>query len=223
MSLVGPSGCGKSTLLRLIAGLDTDYSGQIELGGRRILGPHPGVGVVFQEPRLMPWLSVRQNIAFAIGRSAECLLRADALAEQMGLGHALHELPKNLSGGMAQRCAIARALITKPQVLLMDEPFTALDAFTRMHLQDLTLSVWEAFRTTIVLVTHDIDEALYLSDRVVVMRPGGVKAEIAVELPRPRERKSAAIVSLERSVLTHFDLRVPAATEIETLRALGSP
>lgn len=206
VSLIGPSGCGKSSLLRIVAGLDREYTGQVQIGGAALTGPSPDVGVVFQEPRLFPWLNVRRNIAFALKERDDA--RVAALAAQVGLEHALDRLPKELSGGMAQRCAIARALITRPRLLLMDEPFSALDAFTRMHLQDLILSIWQQYRTSILLVTHDIDEAVYLSDRVVVMsdRPASVKAVIDIELPRPRERRSEELVALTRRVLAELDV-----------------
>lgn len=201
VSLLGPSGCGKSTLLRMVAGLDTRYSGHVLLDGAPIQGPSTQVGVVFQEARLFPWLSVRKNIAFGLKEPGED--RVIQLAHQVGLGDFLDCLPRQLSGGMAQRCAIARALVTRPRILLMDEPFSALDAFTRMHLQDITLSLWRQAGTTLLLVTHDIDEALYLSDRIIVMseRPGRIKAEVTIDQPRPRPRSSAAMHPLKDRIL----------------------
>src|SRR5690606_30055886 len=190
VSLLGPSGCGKSTLLRIVAGLDREYAGSVALDGEEVHGPTTRVGVVFQEPRLFPWLTVRRNIGFGLKEADPA--RVEELAREVGLQDYLESLPRQLSGGMAQRCAIARALVTKPRVLLMDEPFSALDAFTSMRLQEVTLGLWRQVGTTLVLVTHDVDEALYLSDRVVIMseRPGRIKTEVTIDLPRPRERAS---------------------------------
>ncbi len=205
VSLIGPSGCGKSSLLRIVAGLDTEYEGDVLVGGHPVRSPSSDVGVVFQEPRLFPWLSVRRNIAFGLKDTND--RQIEELAEHVGLAAFINALPKELSGGMAQRCAIARALIRRPRLLLMDEPFSALDAFTRMHLQDLVLEIWQEYQTTMLLVTHDIDEALYLSDRVVVLsdRPGHIKADIEVGLPRPRTRKSDESLALARRVFEELD------------------
>jgi sulfonate transport system ATP-binding protein len=203
VSLVGPSGCGKSTLLRIAAGLDRQFTGEMTAAGDPIQGPNPKVGVVFQEPRLMPWLSVRANISFGV-RGQIDPVAVESVAEQVGLSDFLDVLPRQLSGGMAQRVAIARGLITEPAVLLLDEPFSAVDAFTRMHLQDLLLSIIAKRKATMLMVTHDVDEALYLSDRVIVMspRPGRIQAEIPVRLPRPRDRRSPLLSSLRSEVLT---------------------
>lgn len=205
VSVVGPSGCGKSTLLRLVAGLDRPGSGSLLLDDQVITGPSPRVGVIFQEPRLFPWLTVAQNVAFGLpgGRPDErvvTLLRAVGL-EEFGVA-----LPRQLSGGMAQRVAIARALATRPEVLLLDEPFSAVDAFTRMHLQDLLLAIWQQERTTILLVTHEVDEALYLSDRVLVLsgRPARLRADARVEMARPRDRRSPHLGRLKARVLTEL-------------------
>lgn len=205
VSLIGPSGCGKSSLLRIVAGLDPDYRGTLRVADKDVVGPMTDVGVVFQEPRLFPWLTVRQNIGF--GQKNGMRNQIEHLAWQVGLGAFLDRLPKELSGGMAQRCAIARALISRPRLLLMDEPLSALDAFTRMHLQDLILDVWQEYGTSILMVTHDIDEALYLSDRIIVMtdRPGKVKAEIPITLERPRDRQSDVLVALERIIMNELD------------------
>lgn len=194
VAVIGPSGCGKSTVLRLIAGLDSPTAGTVEVAGHRVDGPDRSVGLVFQEPRLMPWLTVEQNVAFGLedrDRSREVVSEA---IDRVGLGSFSHSLPKELSGGMAQRTAIARALVTKPPVLLLDEPFSALDAFTRVDLQDHLLDVWDWYRPTTFLVTHDIDEALTLADRVVVFggTPGSVRAQLVVDLPRPRDRTARA-------------------------------
>ena len=211
VAVIGPSGCGKSTLLRLAAGLDTRYHGEIAVGDEKICGPHPAVGLVFQEPRLFPWLDVAKNVAFGLrDRSSEhaAALVRDAL-EAVDLAPFASALPKELSGGMAQRVALARALVTEPQVLLLDEPFSALDAFTRMRLQDHLLAAWERYRPTLVLVTHDLDEAVYLADRVFVLgeRPGRVIDVIPVTSPRPRDRRDGALAALRVALLeaVHLD------------------
>ncbi len=213
LAVVGPSGCGKSTLLRLIAGLDTRYHGEIRVGDEKVCGPHPAIGLVFQEPRLFPWLTVAQNVAFGLrereGAQARALV-VDAL-EAVGLTQFAGSLPKELSGGMAQRTALARSLVTRPQVLLLDEPISALDAFTRMRLQDHLLAAWEHYRPTLVLVTHDLDEAVYLADRVMVFgeRPGRPIDVIPVAPERPRDRRDAALGAIRIALLEalHLDRR----------------
>jgi sulfonate transport system ATP-binding protein len=216
VSLVGPSGCGKSTLLRIVAGLDRAFTGQVAVGGRPVTCPSPEVGVVFQEPRLMPWLTVAENIAFGTeGVSPWNPVVAEA-ARQVGLGDFLKAYPRQLSGGMAQRCAIARALLPRPSVLLLDEPFSALDAFTRMNLQDLLLDLAATRGTTMLLVTHDVDEALYLSDRVLVLaaHPGRVEEELAVGLPHPRDRRDARFGALRARILTRLmELQTDSAAD----------
>jgi sulfonate transport system ATP-binding protein len=212
VAIVGTSGCGKSTLLRLIGGLDHPTEGEVRIGGRVVDGPHPDVGFVFQEPRLMPWLELKDNVTFGLSgdRNARTA-RAQTLLEEVGLGEFASALPQALSGGMAQRAAIARALATEPAVLLLDEPFSALDAFTRAALQDHLLAVWERHRPTMVLVTHDIEEALALADRVVVMRgrPGRINREITLCDPRPRKRSSPRFQALKDEILDALNL-VPA-------------
>ncbi len=192
VALLGPSGCGKSTLLRIAAGLDKDFQGSVTRAGE-LSGQHNvtggGVAFVFQEPRLMPWLTVAQNVGFADGDRADRVWISQLL-EEVGLAGWEDSLPKQLSGGMAQRVAIARGLYSRPRVLLLDEPFSAVDAFTRMKLQDLLLSLAQQHQISLLLVTHDIDESLYLGDRVLVMgsRPGNIRNTILVDLPQPRQR-----------------------------------
>ncbi|MDB5080942.1 MAG: hypothetical protein JWP00_2866 [Chloroflexi bacterium] len=208
ISLLGPSGCGKSTLLRLVAGLDPVHQGQIKVKDLPITAPGRQVGLMFQEPRLFPWLNVRDNVAFGLAPSRKDTkdkFVAELLAE-VGLTEAADLLPRQLSGGMAQRVALARALAGEPEVLLLDEPFSALDAFNRMRLQDLVLKIWQDYRPTMLMVTHDIEEALYLSDRVVVLgeKPAGVREIIEVKLPRPRNRSDAHLVKLRSQLLTEL-------------------
>ena len=210
VAVVGPSGCGKSTLLRLIAGLDTRYSGEIRVADTLVCGPDPRVGLVFQEPRLFPWLSVRDNVAFGLRDATSPRARAlvaDTLAV-VGLTSFADALPKQLSGGMAQRAALARALVTEPQVLLLDEPFSSLDAFTRMRLQDHLVAAWQRYRPTLVLVTHDLDEAVYLADRVVLLseRPGRVQDVLRVAPERPRDRRDADLLGLRVALLEALHL-----------------
>ncbi|MET0334589.1 MAG: ABC transporter ATP-binding protein [Rhizobacter sp.] len=193
VTLVGASGCGKSTLLRVIAGLDTDAAGSVWLNGNRCTGLTPEIRVIFQEPRLFPWLTVAQNVAFDLGDGGRHDPRVASLLEEVGLDGLGNALPKQLSGGQAQRVAIARGLFVRPSLLLLDEPFSAVDAFTRMKLQDLLLQVAHTHGVTVLMVTHDIDEAVHVSDRVLVMEanPGRVRADLAIDLPRPRERDHA--------------------------------
>lgn len=205
-TIIGSSGCGKSTLLRLAAGLDTPTTGEVRIGSHVVDGPGADVGVVFQEPRLMPWLTVEENVRFGLSRLPKSEARglASEAIERVGLGGFAASLPRQLSGGMAQRVAIARAFVVKPPVLLLDEPFSALDAFTRLDLQDHLLELWEWYRPTLVIVTHDIDEAAALADRIVVMagNPGHVAAAIPVDLRRPRVRTDGGFHDLRDRVLT---------------------
>jgi ABC-type nitrate/sulfonate/bicarbonate transport system ATPase subunit len=211
VALVGPSGCGKSTLLRLIAGLDLPDSGQLQVGDELISGPNAERGLVFQDPNLFPWLTVRRNIE--AGLVARGVLHAqrhevDEFMRLVDLESFANAYPHHLSGGMAQRVALARALINHPKVLLLDEPLGALDAFTRMRMQDEVLRLWQARRTTMLLVTHDIDEAIYMSDRIVIMtqRPGKIERVIPIALDRPRDRSSSGFLHLRSEILEllHF-------------------
>ncbi|HHY91762.1 MAG TPA: ABC transporter ATP-binding protein [Firmicutes bacterium] len=192
ITLLGPSGCGKSTLLRIIAGLEEPSAGEVLLDGRPITGPGPERGMVFQSYTLFPWLTVRANIEFGLElKGVPRAERQQIVARYLkliGLTGFEQALPKNLSGGMKQRVAIARALANDPEVLLMDEPFGALDAQTRMVMQEVLLTAWEESKKTILFVTHDVEEAVFLADKVFVMtaRPGQIKAILDVRLPRPR-------------------------------------
>ena len=211
VSLIGPSGCGKSTLLRLIAGLDTPDSGELLVGSDPINEPSAERGLVFQDPNLFPWLTVRRNIE--AGLVARGVLRekrneVDEFMRLVGLEAFADAYPHHLSGGMAQRVALARALINHPKVLLLDEPLGALDAFTRMRLQDEVLRLWENRRTTMLLVTHDIDEAIYMSDCILVMTPapGRIDRKIEIRLSRPRDRTSESFLRLRSDILEHLHL-----------------
>jgi len=211
VSLIGPSGCGKSTLLRLIAGLDSPDSGQLWVGSEAIHEPSAERGLVFQDPNLFPWLTVRHNIEAGLVARGVLHEKRDEVEEFMrlvGLETFGQAYPHHLSGGMAQRVALARALINHPKILLLDEPLGALDAFTRMRMQDEVLRLWEARGTTVLLVTHDIDEAIYMSDRIVILtpRPGSIERIIAVDLPRPRQRNSAGFLRLRSDILEFLHL-----------------
>jgi sulfonate transport system ATP-binding protein len=223
VSLVGTSGCGKSTLLRMISGLDVPTIGHVYIGRERVTAPHPTVGIIFQEPRLMPWLTVKQNIQFGLERRSlqEKEQITARLLDRVGLTEFANALPRQLSGGMAQRVAIARALITNPSILLLDEPFSALDAFTRVKLQDHLLKIWDYDRPTMILVTHDIEEALVLSDRVIVLRgnPGRIHQEYRLDLPRPRKRTDSYFQHWKEQILNALDL----STEERATTAYTSP
>jgi sulfonate transport system ATP-binding protein len=209
VAVIGGSGCGKSTLLRIMAGLEAGTVGAVTVDGDRVRAPHPRIGLIFQEPRLLPWLTVAQNIAFGIESlpEAEQADRVERLLDKVGLAGYGHRWPRELSGGQGQRVAIARALAAEPSVLLLDEPFSALDAFTRQDLQDHLLELWAESRPTVVLVTHDIEEALLLGDRVIVMRPspGRVATQISVSLPRPRNRLAPGFEAEKLVVLKALD------------------
>lgn len=208
LSIVGSSGCGKSTLLRIISGLDTEYTGTITIDGKKVTGAGLDRGIVFQEPRLLPWLTVQENMEFALqkGNRAEKQRIITDYLELVGLTGFEKAYPSQLSGGMAQRVAIARALVNRPQILLLDEPFGALDALTRLKLQKEFLGIWEQEKTTLVMVTHDIEEAVYMGDRIVVMsdRPGTIKKEFVADLPKPRDRSNGAFLRLKREIYREF-------------------
>ncbi|CCB66613.1 ABC transporter ATP-binding protein [Hyphomicrobium sp. MC1] len=208
-SIVGSSGCGKSTLLRLLAGLDRPSTGTVWIDGKELNSPHPAVGVIFQEPRLMPWLTVRQNVGFGLShlRSNERRDRIDTVLERVGLLDYGQRWPRELSGGQSQRVSIARALVMQPTVLLLDEPFSALDAFTRVELQEHLLELWAGSKLTLVIVTHDIEEAVALGSRLFVLKPhpGRVATIFEVRLERPRDRISARFGEEKRKVLAALD------------------
>jgi sulfonate transport system ATP-binding protein len=206
VAIVGASGCGKTTLLRLIAGLDTNYTGEITLRGEKIIGTGSERGIVFQEHRLLPWLSLWDNIAIALDNAPLSASEKNAaIAAQLhlvGLAGFEKSWPSALSGGMAQRAAIARALVARPAILLLDEPLGALDAITRMRLQEELLQIWQRGGVSMILVTHDVEEAVFLSQKIVVMdgKPGRVTANITVDLPTPRDRSSAEFGAIKRQV-----------------------
>lgn len=212
IGLLGTSGCGKSTVLRAISGLDDGYDGEIGINGKKTKEVHDETGFIFQEPRLLPWLTVIENIIFGLkGKKQENLKRAKQYLANVGLSDCGHLYPRQLSGGMAQRVAIARALVTSPEILLLDEPFSALDAFTKMQLQDLLLDIWKMYQSTLVLVTHDVDEALYLCDRVIILRgqPGEIVKEITIDEKRPRQRGSRDLAELKTEILESLELNTP--------------
>jgi NitT/TauT family transport system ATP-binding protein len=193
VAIIGPSGCGKSTVLRILAGLVPPTAGDVEVSGRRVRGPGPDTATVFQSPGLMPWRTVRDNVTLALEFAklprAERRDRADAYIDLVGLHDFADHHPRELSGGMQQRVGLARALAVEPTVLLMDEPFGALDAITRTQMQDELLRIWEQTRKTVVFITHAIEEAVLLADRVIVMGQGDIAHEVLVDLPRPRSRQ----------------------------------
>lgn len=211
--ILGPSGCGKSTLLNAVAGFVSPTTGTIQVDGETILNPGPDRGMVFQQHSLFPWKSVVDNIAFGphlAGHSkAECGSIANTMLAMIGLSHAAKKLPGELSGGMQQRVGIARALANYPSVLLMDEPFGALDAQTRLMMQESLLNIWSEFSTTVLFVTHDVEEAIFLADRILIMSasPGVIIADLKVGLERPRKPEistSDKFVELKRRCLSHI-------------------
>jgi sulfonate transport system ATP-binding protein len=223
-SIVGTSGCGKSTLLRLIVGLDQDYEGAILLDGQSIRGPGLERGMVFQEHRLFPWLTVAENVEVGLAASSLRLPERRALVADhirlVGLQGFERAYPHELSGGMAQRAAIARALVNKPDILLLDEPLGALDALTRLHLQNELARLWEAEGITMILVTHDIEEAVFLGEQVIVMdsSPGRIRRRLPVDRPYPRDRADPAIARIKRELLAEFHVGEAAESRGLALR-----
>ncbi len=221
VAVLGPSGCGKSTLLRMIGGLDRPTAGEVRIGDQVVVRSDPRCAVVFQEPRLFPWKRVSSNVAVG-GRRLDRKVDPRVWLDRVGLTGFEKCWPHQLSGGMAQRVALARALIGQPEVLLLDEPFAALDALTRLQMQDMLSEVCAALGTTVVMVTHDADEALHLADRVVIMcqRPATVVETIRVDYPRPRRRGDAELALLRSRILAHFgfetgrELRPPAQLSV---------
>ncbi|WP_019914226.1 ABC transporter ATP-binding protein [Paenibacillus sp. HW567] len=221
ITVIGPSGCGKSTLLKIVAGLESKDAGTLLLSGEPITGPSQNKGVIFQEHRLFPWQTVEENIAADLSlKKSEIRRKVDSMIELVRLQGFEKAYPKQISGGMAQRVAIARTLLRNPKVLLLDEPFGALDAFTRTHMQEALLDIWHTNRTTMLLVTHDIDEAVFLSNRIVVMdaQPGRIKHILFVDLPYPRNRLRSSFQELRTLVLRalehHLDSGKEAGWEI---------
>ncbi len=211
IAIVGASGCGKSTLLRLILGLETDYEGEILLDGQKIQGPSLDRGIVFQEHRLFPWLSVRDNVALGLENSKLPRSEKEALVAEhiglVGLKGFEKNYPHQLSGGMSQRAAIARALVNRPEILLLDEPFGALDALTRAYLQNELQRIWQHEGATMIEVTHDVEEAVFLASRIVVMepKPGRIKKIIPLDLPYPRDRASYEFAHVKACVLREIE------------------
>lgn len=216
VALLGPSGCGKSTLLRLVAGLDTPRTGSVEVDGAPVAGPDPSRVLVFQDPTLFPWRTVRENVAVGpqaqgarrAGGDAGVRARIDAALELVGLTDFADAWPHQLSGGMAQRAAIARGLVNDPALLALDEPFGKLDSLTRIRMQAELVALWQRARFSVLFVTHDVEEALVLANRIVVFsdRPARVVAEIVNVAPYPRHRNDPAFVELRRSVLAQLGL-----------------
>ena len=217
ITVLGPSGCGKSTMLRIVAGLDKPTTGRVLLDGREVTGPGPDRGVVFQSYTLFPWLTVAQNIAFGLDEKGTPHGERDTIVStfiaKMGLTGFENHWPKQLSGGMQQRTAIARALANDPEILLLDEPFGALDNQTRGLMQELLLGIWEREQKTVMFVTHDIEEAIFLASRVVVMsaRPGRIKSDLKIDLPHPRHYtiKTSPEFSALKAAITE-EIRVEA-------------
>ncbi len=224
ITILGPSGCGKSTLLRMVAGLDVPTTGHIELDGHTVTEPGADRGMVFQSYTLFPWLTVLQNVCFGLREKGLPLAEQEAIArqflQQVGLQDFAHHFPKQLSGGMQQRTALARALANNPRILLMDEPFGALDHQTRELMQELLQDIWQSQRKTVLFVTHDIDEAIFMGNRVVVMsaRPGRIKCDWPVDLPYPRHysvKTTAAFSELKARLTEEIRIEVRRASGLE--------
>jgi ABC-type nitrate/sulfonate/bicarbonate transport system ATPase subunit len=212
LAIVGASGSGKTTLLRVLAGLEDADRGEVLIDGRPVRGVGTDRAVIFQEPRLLPWLTVLDNVAFPLENRGISKVQARNQArhyvELVGLGDFAEVLPSHLSGGMAQRVGIARALAVKPEILLLDEPFGALDAMTKITMQEELARIWREEKVTMILVTHDLEEAVYLADRVLILskEKGGRTREIEIDLPRPRNRSQARFVRFREQLLTEFGL-----------------
>jgi len=221
ITILGPSGCGKSTLLRVVAGLETPTAGEVLLNGRPVTRPGPDRGMVFQSYTLFPWLNVRDNVCFSLRERgvprAEQVAVADRFLARVGLKGFENHHPAQLSGGMQQRTALARALANDPDILLLDEPFGALDHQTREVMQELLLGIWEQHRKTVLFVTHDIDEAIFMASRVVVMsaRPGRIKCDIAIDLPHPRSYRIKTTAEFAA-----YKERLTEEIRVETLKTL---
>lgn len=212
LSIVGPSGCGKSTIMRLVAGLIFPTAGNLKLNGEIISVPDPERGMVFQKPTLFPWLTVEENLNFSArmrkySSNPEHKAEVERLLKLAGLSEFRKDFPHQLSGGMAQRLALIRTMINHPKVFLLDEPLGALDAFTRMNMQDEILNLWQRSNHMVLMVTHDIDEALYLGTRIIVMtpRPGRIRADMKNEMPYPRKRTSDEFLQWRKTVLEMLD------------------
>ena len=228
ITVLGPSGCGKSTLLRLVAGLETPTAGEILLDGASIAGPSADRGVVFQSYTLFPWLTVRQNICFGLREKSLPVAQQREISAhyiaQVGLRGFEDHYPKQLSGGMQQRVAIARALANDPKILLLDEPFGALDNQTRVLMQELLLGIWEQAQKTVMFVTHDIDEAIFMASRVVVMsaRPGRIKAEVPIDFPHPRPytiKTTPTFMALKARLTEEIRIEAMAASSASVVAA----
>ncbi|RKJ53847.1 ABC transporter ATP-binding protein [bacterium 1XD42-1] len=208
LSIVGPSGCGKSTILRLVAGLIVPTTGSLTLNGEAIREPDPKRGMVFQKPTLFPWLTVEQNVAFSLRMlKKEENGAVDRLIQMIGLSEFRHAYPHQLSGGMAQRVALIRTMINEPDVFLLDEPLGALDAFTRMNMQDELINMWNEKKQIVMMVTHDVDEAIYMGTRILVMapRPGRVVDDIPIEMDYPRNRTSRQFLTYRKKIMEMLD------------------
>ena len=230
ITILGPSGCGKSTLLRVVAGLDTPSTGKVLLDGQAVTRPGPDRGMVFQSYTLFPWLTVRENICFGLRERGVPAARqreiSEGWIEKVGLRGFENHFPKMLSGGMQQRTALARALANEPKIMLLDEPFGALDNQTRALMQEMLLAIWEAEKKTVLFVTHDIEEAIFMANRVVVMsaRPGRIKAELPVDLPHPRHytMKTTPEFAALKARLTE-EIRVESIRAAEQMAAKAEP
>lgn len=220
ITIIGPSGCGKSTLLRIIAGLEIEHDGSVKIDQEEVTGPSMEKGFIFQEPRLFPWYTVEKNIAadFSLA-DAQVREKVEELISLVRLEGFAKSYPKELSGGMAQRVAIARALLRNPKVLLLDEPFGALDAFTRAHMQEVLLDIWKENKTTMLFVTHDIDEAICLGTKVIIMkaRPGSIQKVVKIDMQHPRKKTSQTFQNYRHLIMSEFE----KVDELELVNSAG--